>query len=242
MSPGSILPLRLESVEYRVRNRLLLDSITATLAPGTRTVILGPNGAGKSLLLRICHGVLRCTRGRVAWESGAHDPDVRARQAMLFQRPVLLRRSAAANVAYALALRGVPRAERAARVRAVLETTGLAALARRPARRLSGGEQQRLALARIWALRPEIVFLDEPTASLDPGATRAVEAVIGDMHAAGTKIVLTTQDMGQARRMADEILFLHRGRLLEATPAERFFAAPCSDAAGAFLRGELLEG
>ncbi len=232
---ASILPLELRGVSYRPRDRALLDGVTCQLHSGSRTVILGPNGAGKSLLLRICHGLLQPTAGQVCWRRDAPE-----RQAMLFQRPVLLRRSAAANVAYALALRGVPRAERNARVQDVLRGVGLADVADRPARVLSGGEQQRLALARVWALRPEVLFMDEPTASLDPAATRAIEMLIEKIHAAGTKIALTTQDLGQARRLADEVLFLHRGRVLETAPAGAFFERPQSPQAAAFLRGELV--
>jgi tungstate transport system ATP-binding protein len=235
---GSILPLELEGLTYRAGGQTLLDRISLELGRGPRSVILGPNGAGKSLLLRICHGLLAPTAGRVRWRGVVPRPA--RQQAMLFQRPVLLRRSVAANVSYALALHGVPRAERAERVREVLELTHLEAVARRPARVLSGGEQQRLALARIWALSPEVIFLDEPTASLDPAATRAIERLIEKIHAAGAKIVLTTQDLAQARRLADEVLFLHRGRLLEVTPAERFFESPRSAEAQAFLQGELL--
>jgi tungstate transport system ATP-binding protein len=239
---ASILPLEVDAVEYRVREHVLLDGVSFTLRLGPKSVILGPNGAGKSLLLRICHGLLWPTGGGVRYAGGASPAETRARQAMLFQRPVLLRRSAAANVAWALAVRGVPRAARRARVREVLEGTGLAALADRPARVLSGGEQHRLALARVWALRPELVFLDEPTSSLDPSATRAIEALIEKIHAEGAKVVLTTQDLAQARRLADEVLFLHRGRLLEVAPAERFFDEPATPEARAFLRGELLAG
>jgi len=151
-----------------------------------------------------------------------------------------LRRSAAANIDYALTITGVDRAGRRARVDAALTETGLAGLAHRPARVLSIGEQQRLALARAWALRPEVIFLDEPTASLDPSATRQVEEIIQAMHGAGAKIVMSTHDLGQARRIADEILFLYRGRLVERAPAEEFFAAPMSPEAAAFVRGELL--
>jgi tungstate transport system ATP-binding protein len=236
---GSTLPLELVGVDVRVGPHLLLDSIDAVLERGAKSVILGPNGAGKTLLLRVCHGLLAPTRGQVRFGGGS-DPDrARARQAMLFQRPALLRRSALANVRWALALRGAPRSERTARAREALEAAGLLRLAERGARVLSGGEQQRLALARIWALAPEVAFLDEPTASLDPAAARAVEALVEKLHAGGTKVVLTTQDLAQARRLADEVLFLQRGRLLEQTPAERFFAEPRSDEARRFLRGEL---
>ena len=159
---------------------------------------------------------------------------------MVFQRPVLLRRSALANVAYPLALRGMARAEARARAAEALARAGLDGLANRPARVLSGGEQQRLALARAWVTEPEILFLDEPTASLDPAATRAVEELVLQIHAAGTKIVMTTHDLGQARRMAEEVLFLHQGRLIERSPAAAFFAAPRTPEAAAFIKGELV--
>jgi tungstate transport system ATP-binding protein len=159
---------------------------------------------------------------------------------MVFQRPVMLRRTALANLEYPLALAGLPRAARRARAEAALAAAGLAALAGRPARRLSGGEQQRLALARAAALAPEVLFLDEPCASLDPAATRAVEAAIAGIAARGTKIVMTTHDLAQARRLAGEVAFLHRGRLLDRAPAAAFFAGPAAPEAAAFLRGELL--
>lgn len=236
---ASIQPLELRSVSYTVNGHVLLRNISHTLHPGVRTIVLGPNGAGKSLLLRLCHGLLAPSSGSVQWK-GPSAEHARWRQAMVFQRPVLLRRSVAANIAYALHLRGFSRHERARRVRQALELTGLAALAHRSARVLSGGEQQRTALARAWALQPEVLFLDEPTSNLDPAATRAVEEVIQMFRRAGTKIVMTTHDLGQARRLADEVLFLNRGQLLEYRPAADFFAEPRSADARAFLRGELL--
>ena len=232
----AILPLVLEGASYEVNGRRLIDEITATFEAGPRSIVLGPNGAGKSLLLRLCHGLLRPTGGRIAWSA----PGAARRQAMVFQRPVLLRRSALANVTYALGLRGVPRGARRTRALAALERAGLAALAQRPARVLSGGEQQRLALARAWALEPEVLFLDEPTAHLDPAATRRIEALIDGIHRAGTKIIMTTHDLGQARRLADEVVFLHRGRLVERAPADAFFGGPKSPEAAAFVKGELL--
>jgi len=239
---SSILPLALEGVEYRAGGRRLLDRVSFSLASGKRAVILGPNGAGKTLLLRVCHGLIRPSAGTVRYAGGASAEQTRERRAMLFQRPVLLRRSTAANVEWTLAVRGVPRRERRARVAEVLEQTGLARLAAQPARVLSGGEQHRLALARIWALRPELLFLDEPTASLDPAATRSVESLIEKIHAAGAEIVLTTQDLGQARRIADHVFFLASGRLVESAAADRFFREPATPEARAFLRGELLVG
>jgi tungstate transport system ATP-binding protein len=233
-----LLPLRLEGVSYAVNGRVLLDAVNAVLTSGPRTVILGPNGAGKSLLMRICHGLIQPSAGRVHWSASETSGRPR-RQAMLFQRPVMLRRSVQANVAYALALAGVPRGERAEQSHSALERVGLAGLARRPARVLSVGEQQRLAFARAWALEPEVLFLDEPTASLDPGATRDIETLIGAIHQAGAKIVMTTHNLGQARRIADEIIFMHQGRLLEQTAVERFFRQPATDEARIFIRDEL---
>lgn len=235
----SILPLRLTDVAYRARGQTLIDSISADLRAGGRCVILGPNGAGKSLLLRLCHGLLRPTAGRIEWAAG-NGERVRRRQAMVFQDPVLLRRSAAGNIRYPLHLHGVPRGERQAAVEQALARAGLSDVADRPARVLSGGEQQRLAIARAWVTRPQVLFLDEPTSNLDPAATRAIEELILAVDMAGTKIIMTTHDLGQARRLADEILFLHRGRLLERTPAREFFAAPHTAKATTFLKGDLL--
>jgi tungstate transport system ATP-binding protein len=161
-------------------------------------------------------------------------------QAMVFQRPVLLRRTVAANISYALSVHGVPRRQRQTLVSQVLEQAGLSDLAARPAPVLSGGEQQRLALARAWALKPQVLLLDEPTASLDPAATQAVETLLEQIAKTDTKIIMTTHDLGQARRLADEVLFLHRGRLVEHAPAVEFFSTPRSKEAAAFLEGRLL--
>jgi tungstate transport system ATP-binding protein len=238
-APDTILPLVLRGVSYDAGGGPLVDSVSCAFQAGPRTIVLGPNGAGKSLLLRLCHGLIRPTAGEIVWQ-GARGRDPLPRQAMVFQRPVMLRRSAAANLSYALSVRGVPRRARAAAVAEALERTGLGRLARRPARVLSAGEQQRLALARAWALEPEVLFLDEPTANLDPAATAAVEDIIDAIHAAGTRVIMTTHDLGQARRLADEVMFLHRGRLVEHAAAAEFFAGPRSDAARAFLDGRLV--
>ena len=233
-----ILPLQLDAVSYEVKGQRLLRDLDFTVDRGPLTIVVGPNGAGKSLTLRICHGLLAPTRGRVRW-LGPDAGQATHREAMVFQRPVLLRRTALANVEYALSLRGLARPERRRRADEALERTGLTRLSRRPARALSVGEQQRLALARAWALDPEVLFLDEPTASLDPAATLAVEGIVRAIHESGKKIVMTTHDLGQARRLADEVLFLHEGRLVERAAAEDFFRKPQSDVARAFLAGEL---
>lgn len=234
----NILPLRLDAVSYLVRGRRLIDRVSLTIDTGARVVILGPNGAGKSLLLRLCHGLILPSEGSVNWAGATVSG--RKRHAMVFQRPVLLRRSARGNIVHALSLAGVRGRERQERADAALERFGLAALAGRSARVLSGGEQQRLALARASALRPEVLFLDEPTAALDPAATRAIESMVGTIHAEGVTVVMTTHDLGQARRVADEIVFLHGGRLIERAPAAVFFEGPQSREAQAFLKGELL--
>ena len=230
-----MLPLVLDAVTFVVNGRRILDRISGEIDAGPRTVILGANGAGKSVLMRICHGLLQPSSGRVRWTGGN---GVR-RQAMVFQRPVMLRRSALANVVYGLKLAGIRPGERELRAHDVLEAVGLEGRAHQPARLLSGGEQQKLALARAWARGPEVLFLDEPTANLDPGATREVETIIGQIRASGTKIVMTTHNLGQARRLGDEILFLDGGRLVERAPVERFFAQPATAEAAAFIRGEM---
>ena len=235
--PG-IFPLRVTGVSFEVAGHYLLDDISFELGSGPLTVILGANGAGKSLLLKICHGLLSPTRGAVNWQS-ASKVRVRNSQAMVFQRPVLLRRSVAANIDYVLRLQGLAKPERLRRIDACLRMTGLSHLGRRGARVLSGGEQQKLALARAWAVRPEIVFLDEPTANIDPSATLFMENLIRQFSRAGTKVVLTTHDLAQAKRLADEVLFLHQGRLLEQAPAKQFFDGPENPLARAFLQGEL---
>jgi tungstate transport system ATP-binding protein len=234
----ALLPLRLDDVGFAAGGRVILERISVEIASGPRTIILGANGAGKSVLMRICHGLLAPSSGRVQW-AALEGPGERRRQAMVFQRPVMLRRSALANVAYALKAAHVPRGERATRAREALARVGLGALADRPARVLSGGEQQRLALARAWALQPEVLFLDEPTANLDPSATKEVESIIAAIHTAGAKIVMTTHNLAQAKRLGDEVLFLHQGRLVERAAVERFFKQPASTDAEAFIKGEL---
>ncbi len=236
---STILPLEAHGLVYEVAGKRLVDGVDLLLEAGQKTVVIGPNGAGKSLLLRLLHGLLSPTQGTVLWSGHPADRAIRLKQAMVFQKPVLLRRSVAANIDYALQVHGLPASMRAQRTQQALEVARLEELAARPARVLSGGEQQRLALARALAVEPEILFLDEPTASLDPASTLAVEALIRRAHRAGTKIVLVTHDLGQARRLADEVVFLHRGRVVEQTPADWFFARPRSAAAQAHLAGNI---
>jgi tungstate transport system ATP-binding protein len=229
-----MLPLMVHELCFEASGKRLIDGITFQTDRGPRTVILGPNGAGKSLLLRLCHGLIPPSSGTITW-TGAEPSTMRRYQAMVFQRPVLLRRSAAANIHYVLSIQGVPRRQRRPLVVEALAQAGLLYLAERPARILSSGEQQRLALARAWALKPQVLFLDEPTASLDPAATQAVEVLLERIQHTGTKLLMTTHDLGQARRLADEVLFLHHGRLVEHAPASAFFTNPQSKEAAAFV-------
>jgi tungstate transport system ATP-binding protein len=231
-APITSLPLILDRVGFSAGGVEILQNIGLSISAGQPTILLGPNGAGKSVLLRLCHGLLKPTEGHIRAGSSAASTD---RTALVFQRPIMLRRSVLANIGY-----GIAGARAKARAAALLEKVGLSHLARRPARKLSGGEQQRVALARAWAREPEILFLDEPTASLDPAATRAVEDIVREIAAQGVKIVMATHDLGQAKRLAGDVVFLHKGRLLEHTLAEKFFGAPDTPQATAFLRGELL--
>lgn len=239
MTATSIMPLTVHGLTLHGRRRPVLDSVDATFEAGVRTVVLGPNGAGKSTLMKVCHGLVRPDEGTVLW-GGQPVEDVRGRLGFVFQHPVLLNRTVRANLDYALRLRHIPKDQRAERIAALLVDTGLRPLADRQAHTLSSGEQQLVALARAWITRPDILLLDEPTANLDPTGTREVEEVMAAMHAAGTTIILSTHDLGQARRLGDRIVFLHRGRMVEHSDAEHFFETPKSAEAAAFLKGELL--
>jgi tungstate transport system ATP-binding protein len=234
----SDLPLVLDGVSLQAGATTILDRLSLSLTPGAPTLIVGPNGSGKTSLLRLLMGLTAPTAGRVSW--GGRSESKPVRRAILFQRPVMLRRTAAANVAYALAQAGTPRNERAVRVAVLLERVGLFDLAQRPARKLSGGEQQRLALARALARDPEILLLDEPTASLDPAATRGVEEIVLMAAQSGIKIVMASHDLGQVRRLAGEVMFMVRGGLRERAPAADFLDHPTTPEAAAFLRGDLV--
>ena len=237
-APSSELPIVFDGVTVTAGPVTILDRIALTLAPGAPTVLVGPNGSGKSTLLRVAMGLLAPTRGRISWGGLENVPPLK--RAIVFQRPAMLRRSAAANIRFALRAAGIPRAEHARRVSELLELVGLGRLADRAARRLSGGEQQRLALARALARDPAVLFLDEPTASLDPTATKAVEDIIRAVSERNIKVVMATHDLGEARRLAGEIVLMHRARVIESTPAAEFFANPRTEEGRRFIAGELL--
>jgi tungstate transport system ATP-binding protein len=222
--------LQLDGVSVRLDDVQVLDRVSLTVRTGAPTVLMGPNGAGKTTLLKVMAGLVAPTRGTI--ERAA------PRISFVFQKPTMLRRSVADNVAFAMAHAGKP-ADRSEVSRA-LDQVGLLPLADRPARKLSGGEAQRLALARALVRDPEILFLDEPTASLDPRQTKALEDIIATASSRGVKVVMSTHDIGEAKRLAGEVLFLAGGRLVEQGAAAAFFSAPATSAARRFLAGDLV--
>jgi tungstate transport system ATP-binding protein len=237
-APQTDLPIVFEDVSILARDVAILDRVTLKFGAGAPTILIGPNGSGKTTLLRAAMRLLTPSKGRITW--GGRDQSAPLRRAIVFQRPVMLRRSAFGNIRYALAAAGIARAERKARADELLHLVGLTDLADRPARRMSGGEQQRLALARALAKDPEILFLDEPAASLDPASTKALEDIIRSVAARGIKVVMSTHDLGEARRLGGEIVLMHRGRVIETAGSQAFFDTPCTEQARRFIAGELL--
>ena len=247
---SALLPLSVDAVCYDTPRRhpaeapkRVLHEITFQVQRHRKLLILGANGAGKSVLLRIMHGLLPISAGRVTTACGKpiNDLSLRRYDAMLFQHPVMLRQTALDNVLYGIYANehadiSVADSERAAQM--ALDAVGLSAISHQPARVLSGGEQQRVAFARVLARQPELLYLDEPTASLDPQSARQIEVLVGLAHERGATIVMTTHSLAQARRLADDIAFLHEGKLAEFTPAKEFFSQPRSTVASAFLSGE----
>ena len=230
--------LTIDMASVRFGNVQALSDISLSLARGQRLALVGANGSGKTSLLRLMHGLLPSTGQRMLH---ALQPEARApRLAMVYQRPFLLNLSVRKNVALALWLRGWPVTERAQRCTQALQRVGLLAHAQRPARDLSGGQQQRLALARAWSVASDVLLLDEPTASLDPGAKREVEALLEDFAQEGMTLVMSTHNLGQAKRLATHVAYLEAGRLVVMAPVGEFFNAELPAAAMSFLRGELL--
>ena len=237
-APASELPIEFDSVTITSGAVRILDRVTVTLSPGAPTVVVGPNGSGKSTLLRAAMGLVKPSLGRITWAGRQDVPP--QRRAIVFQRPTMLRRTAAGNVRYWLRSGSSATQQHIGRVQELLDLVGLAHLADRPARRLSGGEQQRLAIARALARSPMVLFLDEPTASLVPAGVKAIEDIITTVSRRGIKVVMSTHDIGEARRLADEIIMLHKGRIVEVAPASTFFSAPKTAEGRKFIAGELL--
>ncbi len=237
----SILPLEVDNLVFERNRTRIIDGVTLNIGRNGCTAVMGYNGAGKSVLIRLLHGLLIPSAGTVRWAGNLDPNEVARRQSMVFQSPVLLRRSIEANVRYALSKRGFKGNDRETKLVAILGETNLLQLRHRSATVLSGGERQRVALCRALAAEPEVVFLDEPTASLDPAATIAIERILQLAVDNGRKLIMVTQSVGQAQRMASDVVFLHRGRVSEHTPIDEFLTAPRSAAARAFIDGELFE-
>jgi tungstate transport system ATP-binding protein len=237
-SASSELPIVFDNVHVAVGGTSILRGVSLCLAAGAPTVFIGPNGSGKTTLLRAAMGLVQPVSGTIS--HGGHSAAAPARRALVFQRPVMLRRSVADNLRYALATAGIARAQRGARVKELLALVGLQELADRPAPRLSGGERQRLALARALARDPAVLFLDEPTASLDPAATLAIEELVRTVTARGVKVVMTTHDLGEAARLGGEVVLLHRGAVVESGPVRQVLENPHTELARKFVAGQLL--
>lgn len=227
----------LDEVVLRRRGRTILGPLSFSLGASGVTVVMGPNGAGKTTFLRALHGLERLSSGAIRW--GAGDPERHA-QAFIFQAPIIMRRSVLDNIAYPLRLDGMPPGEARARAEKVAAQVGLHVALGGPASLLSGGEKQKLAMARALIRQPAVLFLDEFSASLDGRATQDLEEIVGRIGAGGTRVVMSSHDIGQARRLADDVVFLHGGKLVEQAKGADFFAAPRSKEAQAYLRGEIV--
>ncbi|MEX2475316.1 ATP-binding cassette domain-containing protein [Marinobacter sp.] len=234
--PSSLLPIKISNLHLTKGDRAVLASVSLIIDDPGITVIMGPNGAGKTLLLRCLHGLIKPDRGQITLAdqgvTGSRD-----RQAMVFQHPVLLRRTALQNLAFAAPELAKSRPQQ---LIDALASVHLADRADQPARMLSGGEQQRLALARALLTKPDLLLLDEATASLDPASVLLIESLVKSQSASGTKIILVSHDQSQARRLADDVVFMSGGQVAEQSPANRFFSAPGTPAAKAYLAGEIL--
>ena len=231
-----MFPIHLEHLRFTPNGRTVLAGINLDLSGEGISVILGPNGSGKSVLIRMLAGLERPDGGHITWKGNSNPA---GQIAIVFQHPMLLRSTVAANVALGLKPMGLPRSEITTRVSEMLDRVGLAHRATDSAKLLSGGERQRLTLARAWAVRPRLLFLDEPTAALDPTATEAVEQLVREIRTDGAKIVMSTHNLGQAMRISDDIVFIEAGLIREHTPSARFFSRPQSNEARLFMKGEL---
>lgn len=240
MLSASPLPLKIQQLSVSRQGKQLLDNVNATIDSAGITIILGPNGAGKSLLLHIAHGLEEPDRGSLLWNQHTPKPQEPWR-AFVFQKPVFLQRSVQSNLEYVLSLHKVPKTRQSLLIQQALQHTGLMQLSGQSARTLSGGEQQRLNVARAWVLEPKVMLLDEPTAELDPSGVATIEMLIRKIAQQNTKIIMTTHSLDQARRLAHDILFLHRGKLIEHTPAKVYFSQPKTSLAADFLAGKLLD-
>lgn len=222
-----------------MRGKLLVGPIDFMLQHQGITVVIGPNGAGKTTLLHLMHGLQRCSSGSVEW--AVPTAQARQKQAFVFQSPIMMRRKVIDSLAYPLRLKGHDKAQARAKAVEFANSCGLAELHDSWAPMLSGGEKQKLSLARALIIQPEVLFLDEPCANLDGSATREIENMLLAEQAKGTHIVMSTHDMGQAKRLAQEVIFMHKGKVFESGSAAGFFAGPSTPEAAAFVNGDIVE-
>ncbi|WP_341366773.1 ATP-binding cassette domain-containing protein [Yoonia sp. BS5-3] len=235
----AILPLKMQDAVVKRRGKTLLGPASLTVAQTGLTIILGPNGSGKTTLLRALHGLDRLSEGQINWQTSVQKAQLA--QAFVFQAPIMMRRSVRENLSYPLQLRGVAQDQITAAVGNWAARIGLTAALDQPAPQLSGGEKQKLALGRALISDPQILFLDEPCANLDGRATREIEAILHQVQTKGTRILMATHDIGQARRLATDVVFLMHGKIIETGDADSFFAQPTTAEAAALLNGDIVE-
>jgi len=234
----SLFPLNLTDVQVRRKGKTVLGPVTITLGAFGLTIIVGPNGSGKTTLLRAMHGVERISAGQVQW--AVPSQIARERQAYVFQSPIMLRRSVTENLYYPLGLSGMSRADAAPLIANWITQIGLNGADQTQATRLSGGERQKLAIARALIRKPDVLFLDEPCANLDGRGTREIETLLLMARDAGTRIVMATHDLGQAKRLATDAMFILNGQIHETAPTPTFFNAPRTAQLAGFLSGDIV--
>jgi len=236
-TPIDLFPIKIEKLNYSSGNNQIITNANITIQSKGITVIMGPNGSGKSVLVRLLHGLLTPTTGYISYNNNSLDKSIRRRQAMVFQNPTLLRRTVLSNIAFADSINGKTDL---AHCKILLNLLGLKSFQSYPAQLLSAGEKQRLALARALVLKPYILFLDEPTANLDPASIQLIEEIVQNANKSGVKIVFITHDIGQAKRIADDIIFLNKGEILEYTETNLFFQTPQTKETAAYLDGNII--
>ena len=236
-TPIDLFPIKIEKLNYSSGNNQIITNANITIQSKGITVIMGPNGSGKSVLVRLLHGLLTPTTGYISYNNSSLDKSIRRRQAMVFQTPTLLRRTVLSNIAFADSINGKTDL---AHCKILLNLLGLKSFQSYPAQLLSAGEKQRLALARALVLKPYILFLDEPTANLDPASIQLIEEIVQNANKSGVKIVFITHDIGQAKRIADDIIFLNKGEILEYTETNLFFQTPQTKETAAYLDGNII--
>ena len=237
MAQRRLMPITVQNITLTLNERTLIDDLSCIIKSDGISVIMGPNGAGKSLFMRCLHGLAKPDMGQILYADAPLDSLIRQQQSLVFQTPTILRRTVLANLLFVARQRGIDDPKISMDYLAQLQ---LDHLAQHPARLLSGGEKQRLALARALIINPAILFLDEATSNLDPASIETIETNLQSVSKQGMKLILVTHDVGQAKRLADDVLFLHHGKLVEHSPAKSFFQKPKSAAARAYLAGKLV--